>query len=247
MSEVIGGGTLAEAIASGAVSEPPLVNYQSWISWRAGEGLRPTMRKSGHGTTSRQEAELWKATMEARYGTDWRSLLEDAELLRAEEAEAAAQREAELRREAATTGVEGETVPGAGSEELPKASPGESGSRPEPRRRREDTASVGSSEPPTPRALRRVLENKFEPSKENYVEREGRVRRMVEALNLLGRPVEEGEAASILIRARYIRDLAALPRRVARDRSKSGLPCAWWMRELAEEKSKLVLRFFETC
>ncbi len=211
MSEVIGGGTLAEAIASGAVLEPPLVNYQSWISWRAGEGLRPTMKKSGHSTTSRQEAELWKTTMEARYGTDWRSLLEDAELLRAEEAEAAAQREAELRRDAAPTGVEEGTVPGAGSEELPKASPSEGGGQPEPGRRREDTASVGSSAPPTPRALRRLLDAKFEPDKESYAEYEGRVNRMVVAMNSLGIPLEEAEVAYILMRAKYIRDLAALP------------------------------------
>ena len=34
---------------------------------------------------------------------------------------------------------------------------------------------------------------------------------MVEALNLLEQPVEEADVDSILIRARYIRDLAALP------------------------------------
>ena len=133
MSEVIGGGTLSEAVASGAVPAPPLVTYQSWISWRASAGLRPTQKKSGHGTTSRQEAELWKATMEERYGTEWRSLLEDAELLRAEEAEAAVQRESELRRDTATAGVGlQEIVTGAGSEELPKVSLAESGNQPEP-------------------------------------------------------------------------------------------------------------------
>ena len=132
MSEVIGGGTLSEAVASGAVPAPPLVTYQSWISWRASAGLRPTQKKSGHGTTSRHEAELWKATMEERYGAEWRSLLEDAELLRAEEAEVAAQREIEQRREAAPTGVDLSGLgSGAGSEELPKVSLDGSGSPPE--------------------------------------------------------------------------------------------------------------------
>ena len=59
--------------------------------------MRPTQRKSGHGTTSAQEAELWRGTMSRIYGENWRTSLEDAELLRAEAAEEEAIKERERR------------------------------------------------------------------------------------------------------------------------------------------------------
>ena len=97
MAEIIGGGSLREAIDKGEIPRPPLLGYQAWISWRARAGLRPTQKKSGHGTTSKQEAELWRGTMQGLYGNDWREHLDDEELRLAEEAEEAARLDQERR------------------------------------------------------------------------------------------------------------------------------------------------------
>ena len=80
--------SLAERITSGDVPTPVLMEFNAWQKWRSGAGKRPKPSLGDEApTTSRQESDLWKGTMERLYGAGWRSLLEDAQLAAAEAAE----------------------------------------------------------------------------------------------------------------------------------------------------------------
>ena len=138
--------------------------------------MMPTQRKSGHGTASQQETDLWRTVMSHLYGPDWRSLLEDAELQRAIEAQDKAARE-QAEKDAAVrkSREEGPTAPVAAAEEGPVTrslfSPRIGGAR-GPTRRAEDVRSDASSGAPSPRTLRRMLHEPYDPSKGTLVRRE---------------------------------------------------------------------------
>ena len=207
MAEVIGGGTLQRAIEEKVVPTPDLLGYQAWISWRAGDGLRPTQRKSGHGTTSAQEAELWRETMARIYGEDWRRLLEDAELMRAEAAEEAAMQEREQRmRESirrrlaaeATTAsldMDDELLRDARDLEMEEA-----------RRAGRDAArsDAGSSEaPPSPRTLRALALAPIDVTVDTYATYEEKFKRYAGALEASGNPLTMKEIQRTVLRAAY--------------------------------------------
>ena len=63
--------TLKQAIAEGDVEPPRLLEWNAWQKWRRDAGKRPTQRVDGRTTSNTEEAALWKATMEDRYGSDW--------------------------------------------------------------------------------------------------------------------------------------------------------------------------------
>ena len=75
--------TLLEAIQSGVVSDPGLLGWNEWERWRVQEvdgGLRPTMLVDGVATDNRFESTLWRSTMEALHGSDWRMALADRDV-----------------------------------------------------------------------------------------------------------------------------------------------------------------------
>ena len=214
MAEIIGGGSLKEAIDKGEVPRPPLLGYQVWISWQAGAGLRPTQRKSGHGTTSKQEADLWRETAQSLCGADWRERLDDEDLRRAEEAEEAARFVTARLLEGASAvkpdeglakeGVAGDSRDGVDPESQDDLSPGG-------KRRREDTKSSASSAPPSPRALRETARIPYDPAKETLKEYEARVFRVAEALSVIGHPLEGEEVQEIIFKAAHTAKIADLP------------------------------------
>ena len=80
--------TLQEAMNTGLLPQPELMTFNAWQRWRAGPGGRPTLKKGDrYSTSSGEEANLWRTTMEALYGSDWRTDLEDKEVKDAAEKE----------------------------------------------------------------------------------------------------------------------------------------------------------------
>ena len=71
---------LLDAIQNGTVPEPGLLHWNEWEKWRSTVGLRPTVKNDGVTTDNRYEAELWKSTMVALYGEQWRTALLDRDL-----------------------------------------------------------------------------------------------------------------------------------------------------------------------
>ena len=82
--------SLAECIADGSVPKPDLGDWNTWLVWRKGAGRRPKVSLGDRlSTSSRQESDLWKATMQRLYGADWRTQLEEAQLAAADAEDAA--------------------------------------------------------------------------------------------------------------------------------------------------------------
>ena len=63
--------TLKDAIRSGAVEVPALMQWNTWQQWRRDTGLRPTAAADGEATTTALESALWKSTMLELYGPEW--------------------------------------------------------------------------------------------------------------------------------------------------------------------------------
>ncbi|CAK0840013.1 unnamed protein product, partial [Prorocentrum cordatum] len=64
-------GSLLEAIADGAVAQPPLLAFGAWVQWRAGPGRRLRTAPA----IAASESALWRSTMEALHGHDWQARL----------------------------------------------------------------------------------------------------------------------------------------------------------------------------
>ncbi|CAK0835569.1 unnamed protein product [Prorocentrum cordatum] len=64
-------GSLLEAIADGAVAQPPLLAFGAWVQWRAGPGRRLRTAPA----IAASESALWRSTMEALHGQDWQARL----------------------------------------------------------------------------------------------------------------------------------------------------------------------------
>ena len=80
--------SLSECVTAGAVPTPGLMDFNQWQVWRKGPGRRPrTSQGDPVTTTPRQEADLWRSTMQSLHGQDWRALLEEAQLAEAEASE----------------------------------------------------------------------------------------------------------------------------------------------------------------
>ena len=107
-----GSGTLNDAIRDGEVPKPPRCNWNEWQVWRKSLGRRPATAAAGGTTSGREEAQLWKATMEELYGADWQiDLAVEGQVHTARQATAGAARGTE-----AQTSAETERA-GRGSEE----------------------------------------------------------------------------------------------------------------------------------
>ena len=63
---------LVEAVERGIVPRPPLMDQGQWLIWRSGEGMRPSIRRTGEvSTTLLEEISLWEATTLRFYGAKW--------------------------------------------------------------------------------------------------------------------------------------------------------------------------------
>ena len=79
--------SLSEAIASGSVPAPELLGFNDWQVWRRTSGTRPTKKKGDEqGRTTKEEADLWRATMVDLYGQSWATELAEKEALEEESA-----------------------------------------------------------------------------------------------------------------------------------------------------------------
>ena len=64
-------GSLLEAIAEGLVPSPPVMQFGAWVRWRAFEGRRLRTAEA----IASSEAALWRDTMEAVHGENWRAAM----------------------------------------------------------------------------------------------------------------------------------------------------------------------------
>ena len=78
--------TLVEAISAGRYEKPELMEWNDWQKWR--KPSRPTARVDGARRSTKDEMELYKATMEHYYGADWKQDLETKMVFAAEAKEA---------------------------------------------------------------------------------------------------------------------------------------------------------------
>ena len=77
--------SLSEAIASGSVPAPELLGFNDWQVWRRTSGTRPSKKKGDEqGRTTKEEADLWRATMLDLYGPSWAAELAEKEALEEE-------------------------------------------------------------------------------------------------------------------------------------------------------------------
>jgi len=64
--------SLLQCILDGAVEKPQLMDRLRWLTWRTGNGKRPSVARTGEkGTTMKQETLIWKGVMERLYGENW--------------------------------------------------------------------------------------------------------------------------------------------------------------------------------
>ena len=161
--------SLAECIANGSVPKPALVDWQDWQRWRKGAGKRPTVGQGDSAsTTSRQESELWRATLQRLYGANWRALLEEQQA-----AETATEEEAD-----AASAVGGGTASAAASVAGSAAASG---------------GGPSSSAPGTPQRLRQALLQEYDAAAETGAEYQRRMDLITEQLESLGQPVTAAE------------------------------------------------------
>merc|ERR1712026_294460 len=165
------------------------------LSWRAGPGSRPTQRRGdGVSTTRAQESVLWRGVMGALYGDDWREQLFVLEEERAVEPALAveapggggAQDAAEPSRNGEEARGEPRNGDGAGGGEQGSRDPAAASAFGAPAQGAAESPLVPYSEHGTPDAdsgaatpvsLRRLLEQEYDPSKEDRATWQGRVMR----------------------------------------------------------------------
>ena len=84
--------SLAACIADGTIPKPKILDWQDWMQWRKGAGMRPKLKLGDPvSTTLRHESVLWRSTMRQAYGEDWRTLLEEQQADQEDEEEADAE------------------------------------------------------------------------------------------------------------------------------------------------------------
>ena len=60
-----------EAVDAGDITRPPLLSWNDWQQWRRDQGSRPSQGVDGYVPTSKDEASLWRKSMQHLYGEDW--------------------------------------------------------------------------------------------------------------------------------------------------------------------------------
>ena len=182
--------SLLEEIEAGRVPRPALLGFNDWVSWRAGEGRRPAIKHGDpRSTTPGEEAALWRAVMQALYGESWREDLAEArdaaEIAQADEAEEAG---------SATAGAERGLVLARASGPPTQSVLG--GAEPE-------QPALGGSGTATPTGLKQVLEQEYDPEKEDREAWQARVLRAAMQMERLGQPVSEYDLEKIVRKGGY--------------------------------------------
>ena len=197
--------TLKQAIDAGEIEPPGLLEWNAWQKWRRDVGKRPTQRADGRTTSNTEEAALWKATMEDRYGSDWSMQL----MTQVAETETGLGAEADV--------VQASTVPSGGpaaADVIQPQEPQAQGAQPStPRAGRTEVSpgsgngpvvkspgsgalspvsSVDSRFPGTPGSLDAKLQIPYDPAKEPIERYLERTLRVAAALGSLGRPIADG-------------------------------------------------------
>ena len=184
--------SLAEIISVGEVPKPDVMDFNTWQVWRRDIGLRPqTTRKDPATTTPKQEAELWRATMQTLYGADWRIRLEEAQL-------AAAEAEDQPPASAASaSGGPAAAVPAAAGVATEAAQPAAAVSA---AARVLQGASGGAD---SPRELRKALLSEFNAAEESAEGYRQRMTLVGEQLESLGAPMTQEEQSKVNLRVTY--------------------------------------------
>ena len=191
--------TLLEAIEEGIVPRPGLLTYQDWNSWRARDGQRPSKRRHGDDertTTTAEEAQLWRTVMEALYGPEWKDQLAVAGGALEETEEEEEEEEEEERLPTTLARAPEGGVRMAQGAEPPAIGPGGSAA----------SSTVGGESVFRDMSLVRLQEvflKDYAPGSETAVRFAKRLRRVSEALGLLGEEVDEASMERRVIRALY--------------------------------------------
>ena len=173
--------SLAACIADGSVPKPKLLDWQDWLKWRKGPGMRPRRDRGDPDTTAlKQESVLWRSTMQRLYGEDWRALLEEQQAEEAEEDE-------EADAESVTGGVRSAGASVVSASAAPAASAGATA---------------------TPQRLRQTLLEEFDAAAETASEHRQRMDLVMEQLESLGDPVLPMERLKVSLRRDYCEQIA---------------------------------------
>ena len=171
--------SLVACIADGTISQPGLTDWQDWLKWRKGPGMRPRQDRGDPDSTAlKQESVLWRSTMQRLYGADWRGLLE--------EQQAAAEEE---------EGVDEESV--TGGERSAGASVVSA-----------SAASAGRASPATSLVLRQSLLEESDVGAETTAEHRQRMDMVMDQLESLGDPVSPLERRKVAFRREYCEQIA---------------------------------------
>ena len=208
------GYTLLQAIDDGKVPVPGQFTFPQWQQWRKGPGLRPTVRVDGQGTTTAEEVAIWEAVMASRYGSEVLQGLADDEASQNGSEELVPEAEGRGRR----SGVGSLPTSGAGATQAARRAeaagvgplgsddgvPGTRGVtpervagrtlRPHPSNESDNSSQSGVV---TPGALKDRLFRLYDPAKESLEVYNGRVDRMVDAMETLGQDTD-GDAVVLL-------------------------------------------------
>ena len=219
------GYTLLQAIDDGKVPVPGQFTFPQWQQWRKGPGLRPTVRVDGQGTTTAEEVAIWAAVMEARYGAEALEGLADDEASNDGSEELVPEvrgsgrpgEEPSLPAAAPTStaatapvaglaaaadllgGVGG--VPGAGVETPVR------GARRVLRAVPSNESDSSQSGAVTPGALEDRLFRLYDPAKETLEVYNGRVDRMVDAMETLGQDTDGDAVVLLKVKAEILLEL----------------------------------------
>ena len=172
------GTTLLEAIEGGTISQPTLMEFQAFQSWRKETGGRPTTAQDGAYTSSTTESRIWKEVMAHFYGKDWHALLSAAKARRAGDISAA-----ESAADAASVidGSDGNLMEGMGTPGLPSiitaagVPVGESSEEAETAPRSSEVIKTSTS----PVGARRLFDQGFDPASESVEEYMQKLRRII--------------------------------------------------------------------
>ena len=203
--------TLKQAIDAGEIEAPGLLEWNAWQKWRRDVGKRPSQRVDGRTTSNTEEAALWKATMEDRYGSDWSMQLmtqvaetqtglgAEADVAQASTVPSGGPAAADVlppqEAQVSTPRARTEASPGSGNGPVVK-SPGSGAQSP--------VSSVDSRQPGTPGSLNAKLLIPYDPAKEpieRYLERTSRI---AAALNSLGNPIADGVVENLQAEAEVL-------------------------------------------
>ena len=107
------GTTLLQVIEGGTISQPTLMEFKEFETWRKESGGRPTVAQDGAYTKTETEVKIWKEVMAKFYGSDWHDMLTTLRARRANGGASAA--ESEVDGASVYDGLEADPTAGLGT------------------------------------------------------------------------------------------------------------------------------------